>query len=116
MKAIWNKWVLFAAIMTGVSGAMAQDNSASYTRELKTSPANRISWDQYMEPQIMLGDTRVTGLIVDCMTPQYVSIMLDKTIVVPPETPPAMLPVKVPHTIHDPAAHEPDFALIRFGF
>jgi len=65
------------------------------------------------------GNTRITGLIVDCMTPQYASIMLN-----PPATlramrtqvPPSLMPVAIPHPMNDPAAHEPDFALFRLSF
>ena len=124
MRGVWNKSVLFAVIVTCMTGvAMAQDKAVSLqyaTRTFSMSPSDRIIWDATLEPQLPLGgDMYASGLIVDCMTPHFTSIMLNP----PPslralrvQVSPSRLPVAVPHPINDPAAHEPDFALLRISF
>ena len=124
MKGVWTKTMMAGAIILGMSGAaMAQDNSASMDRAIRTylsNPSDRIIWNADMEPRMPVdGGMQITGLIVDCMTPQYASIMLN-----PPATlramhssvPPSLRPVTAPHPMNDPAAHEPDFALFRLSF
>ena len=123
MRGVWNKSVLAAAMIGMTFVATAQDRPDSLDRAIRTysvNPSGRIFWDANLEPQLALeGNTHVTGLIVDCMTPQYLTIMLN-----PPATlrdmrtqvPPSLMPVAIPHPMNDPAAHEPDFALLRISF
>ena len=130
MKGVKNILSVFAAIMTGMTGmAMAQDtpgttDNISLDHAMRSyqstsgTPTDRISWTFEMEPQLTVGNLRMTGLAVDCMTPHYASIMLN-----PPaamrgirEVPPNLKPVVIPHPINDPAAHEPDFAVLRISF
>jgi len=127
MKGIMNKMVLFAAMVAGTGSlAMAQDESISLEHAVQAYSLNstsHIKWDLNMEPEFRTGnDTRITGLLVDCVTPHYTSIMLNP----PPsmtstlkaeEVPPNLMPVAIPHSMSDPAvAHEPDFVLLRFSF
>ncbi len=129
MKGVKNILSVFAAIMTGMTGiAMAQnmtDKTVSLNRATRTyqsdatTPTDRITWAFDMEPQLTLGDMQMTGLGVDVMTPHYASIMMN-----PPASmraaqvtvPPNLQPVAIPHPMNDPAAHEPDFALLRISF
>jgi hypothetical protein len=129
MKGVKNILLVFAAIMTGMTGtAMAQgmtDKTVSLNRATRTyqadstTPTDRITWAFDMEPQLTLGDMQMTGLGVDIATPHYASIMFNppaamRTSQVP--VPPNLQPVAIPHPINDPAAHEPDFALFRIRF
>ena len=129
MKGVKNILLVFAAIMTGVTGiAMAQnmtDKTVSLNRATRSyysstaTPTDRIPWAFDMEPQLTLGEMQMTGLAVDAMTPQYASIMLN-----PPASmraaqvtvPQNLQPGAIPHPINHPAAHEPDFALLRIRF
>jgi len=123
MKAIMNKMVLFAAAVAVSGGvAMAQDASVSLNHAVQAYALNstsHIKWDMNMEPEFRLGnDTRITGLLVDCITPHYTSIMLNPPVstVRTEEIPPSLAPVTIPSSVSNPAAHEPDFVLLRLSF
>ena len=120
MKGVWNIMVLLVAsfMLTGV--AVAQDKYTPFERGISADSDSSLAAELNMEPQLVLGtDTRISGLMVDCLTTGYLSVMFNPALPlrnVPGELPPYLLPVKAPHPINDPAAHEPDFALFRLSF
>jgi hypothetical protein len=127
MKGTLNKMVLFAALIAGTGGlALAQDTTQDKSTSLDHAvqgyafgSTRHIKWDLNLEPEFRMGnDTRITGLLVDAITPHYTSIMLNppELVTKQEEVPPSLMPVAVPHSMHDPTAHEPDFVLLRLSF
>jgi len=126
MKEVYNSIVLLTASML-MAGAAAPgpdqpDKTASFDQGKPLSVTAKITLDLKREPQLVLGNsTQITGLIVDCLTPQKTWAMLNPTV------PPSDLqrdwlrsgPAEVRAArIFDNnlAVHEPDMALLRLSF
>ena len=123
MKGVRNTIALLTAtaVMAGAAPAQDKDKSASFDQDRQAYPNANITLDLNKEPQFVLGtSTRITGLIVDCLSPRQTWSMLNPSVparnLPKPPTPPG-LPVKAPRAFNnDLAVHEADFALIRFSF
>lgn len=101
---------------------MAQDDDASFERGIQTDPTASFVSELRMEPGLVVGaDTRITGLIADCIKPQQeVSVMFSPPVAMrnQPVPLPSQLPIVAPRPFNDndPAAFEPDFVLFRLSF
>lgn len=123
MKGVRNSIVLLTAsvVIAGAAPAHDKGKSASFDQGMQVFANANIALDLKKEPQLVLGtDTRITGLIVDSLSPRQTWSMLNpsaasRTLAKPPMLP--ALPAKAPRANNgDLAVHEADFALIRFSF
>lgn len=122
MKGVRNSVVLLAASVVMTGAAPTPDKSAAFDQAMQAFPSASITLDLKREPQLVLGtSTRITGLIVDCASPQRTWSMLNPS--VPARNPQAslppqkVLPVQAPRAFSSNlAVHEPDFAVIQLSF
>jgi len=87
---------------------------------MQAYPNARLQLELQREPQLMLGNgTRITGLMVDCLTPQATWTMGSPSVPAQTQLLPAQAvrPVMAPRLFNSNlAVHEPDFTFIRFSF
>ena len=108
-------------MLAGTASAQDNDKSAAFDQGVQTNSTASITLDLKREPQLVLGvNTRITGLIVDCATPQQTWSMLNPSAPAQnpqPALPPSVLPLKALRAFNSNlAVHEPDFAIIQLSF
>jgi len=121
MKTVCNSLMLLAVSAVWAGAAQVQDEPAVIHQGVFTNfPSANITLDLKTEPQLALDSkTQLTGLVVDCLTPQQTWKMLNPSAPardLPKPIPQFQQPVAGPAQNHDLAVHEPDFALLRLSF